>query len=210
MNPENGDPQWERIVKDANGNVTKELTSTYSQAQTADSRQFSGKTAAPKFTGGISNTLTYKNFTLSAFFNFVYGNWVYNESRVYFDNDGLYESYNQMQLADGWNRWEKPGDLATHPKPVHGRADNSNATSTRFLEDGSYLRLRNITLGYSLPASWLSKAKISKARIFVSGDNLWTATRFSGADPEAVLGDGVSSIKYPISKKVVFGINMGF
>ena len=115
-----------------------------------------------------------------------------------------------MNLADGWNRWEKAGDLATHPKPIHGRSDNSNATSTRFLEDGSYIRLRNVTLGYDLPKQILGRAKISRARLFVSGDNLLTLTNFSGTDPEVVLGDGVSSIKYPISKKVVFGFNMSF
>lgn len=215
VNPENGDPQWERIVKDANGNVTKELTSTYSQAQTADSRQFSGKTAAPKFTGGISNTLTYKNFTLSAFFNFVYGNWVYNESRVYFDNDGLYESYNQMVLAEGWSRWEKPGDNATHPKPIVGGNKDSNQSSSRYLEDGSYIRLRNVRLGYSLPDNLLGRSGFSKVSVFVSGDNLWTGTRFSGTDPEVSLSQvdlssGLSSLRYPISKKYLFGINFSF
>jgi hypothetical protein len=61
-----------------------------------------------------------------------------------------------------------------------------------------------------LPKQILGRAKISRARLFVSGDNLWTLTKFSGTDPEVVLGDGVSSIKYPISKKVVFGFNMSF
>lgn len=206
VNPVDGSPLWENRVKDADGKEFLTYTSNYNAA----TRQYSGKSSAPKFAGGVNNTFDYQNFSLSTFFNFVYGNYVYNDSRFFFDSDGLYESYNQMQLAKGWNRWEKTGDLATHPKPIHGRADNSNATSTRFLENGSYIRLRNITLGYSLPTTWLTRAKISRARIFVSGDNLWTATRFSGADPEVVLGGGVSSIKYPISKKVVFGMNLGF
>jgi TonB-linked SusC/RagA family outer membrane protein len=188
VNPTTGAPLWENRVKDASGKEYLTYTSNYNSA----TRQYVGQSSAPKFAGGIANNFQYKSFSLNTFF------------------DGLYESYNQMNLADGWNRWEKAGDLATHPKPIHGRADNSNATSTRFLEDGSYIRLRNVTLGYDLPKQLLGRAKISRARIFVSGDNLWTATNFSGTDPEVVLGDGVSSIKYPISKKVVFGFNMSF
>jgi TonB-linked SusC/RagA family outer membrane protein len=204
VDPATGSPLWENRVKDADGKEFLTYTSNYNAA----SRLYTGKSSAPKFTGGLTNDFEYKNFTLSTFFNFVYGNYVYNDSRFFFDSDGLYESYNQMQLAKGWSRWEKPGDLATHPKPIHGRADNSNATSTRYLEDGSYIRLRNVTLGYNLPSAWLSRAKISRARIFVSGDNLWTLTKFSGTDPEVELGNGESSIKYPISKKLLVGVNI--
>lgn len=215
VNPDNGDPQWERIVKDGNGNITKSLTSTYSQVQTADSRQFTGKTAAPKFTGGFSNTLSYKGLSLSAFFNFVVGNYVYNESRFYFDNDGLYESYNQMVPAKGWSRWEKPGDIATHPKAIKGGNKDSNQSSTRYLENGSYIRLRNVRLGYSLPESWMKPIGFSKISVFVSADNLWTGTKFTGPDPEASLtqidlSSGLSSIRYPISKKFLFGVNFSF
>ncbi|WP_025761890.1 SusC/RagA family TonB-linked outer membrane protein [Dyadobacter tibetensis] len=215
VNPDNGDPQWEKLSKDAEGNITKTLTNKYSEVQTADSRQFTGKSAAPKFTGGLSNTLSYKGFTLSAFFNFVYGNYVYNGSRFYFDNDGLYESYNAMVLADGWNRWEKPGDIATHPKPIVGGNKDSNQTSTRYLEDGSYIRLRNVRFGYSIPENITQKIGFNGISVFVSGDNLWTGTKFSGPDPEVSLSQvnlssGVSTIRYPISKKFLFGINLSF
>lgn len=211
VNPENGDPLWEKVTKDANGNVTGiETTNKYSEVQTADSRQFLGKSGTPKFTGGMSNTLTYKNFTFSAFFNFVYGNYVYNNSRFYFDSDGVYESYNAMVLADGWNRWEKPGDIATHPKPIVGGNKDSHQSSTRFLEDGSYLRLRNIRLGYSLPSNMLNQTFFSKVSVFVSADNLVTFTKFSGPDPEVDFSSGNSSLRYPISKKLLFGLNFSF
>jgi len=211
VNPENGDPQWEKLTRDADGNITsRELTNTYNQAQTAESRQFLGKSATPKFTGGLSNTLTYKNFTFSTFFNFVYGNYVYNGSRVYFDNDGFYEAFNSMVLADGWKRWEKPGDIATHPKPIVGGNRDSNQSSSRFLEDGSYLRLRNIRLGYSLPSNLLERTTFSKISVFVSADNLWTWTNFSGPDPEVQFSSGNSSLRYPISKKILFGLNFSF
>ena len=206
VNPVNGEPLWEKLLTDADGKSYVIYTNSYNAA----TRQYIGKSAAPKFTGGLTNTFAYKNFTLTAFLNFVYGNRVYNDSRFYFDNDGLYESYNQMQLAKGWSRWSKPGDIATHPKPVHGRTDASNASSTRYLEDGSYVRLRNIRLSYDLPNRVISKAKLSAVRFFVSGDNLWTLTNFSGVDPEVVLSAGESSIKYPISKKVLLGLNISF
>lgn len=212
VNPDNGDPQWEKLTKESDGTFTKSLTSIYNQAQTATSRQFTGTTAAPKFTGGFSNNLSYKAFTFSAFFNFVYGNWVYNDSRFFFDSDGLYESYNAMVLRDGWNRWEKPGDIATHPRPNAGGNKDSNQPSSRFLEDGSYVRLRNIRLGYALPARLLGKSGTSRISVFISGDNLWTGTKFSGPDPEVSLtqvglSSGVSSLRYPISKKYLVGIN---
>jgi TonB-linked SusC/RagA family outer membrane protein len=217
VNPANGDPQWEQLVTDANGNVTKKLTNSYANA----TRQFTGTSASPKFTGGITNTFSYKGFSLSTFFNFVYGNKVYNDSRAYFDNDGLYDSYNAMVPPSDWTRWTKPGDIATEPKAVQGGNNNSNQQSTRYLENGSYLRLRNATLGYQLPHQWISSLKIRSARIFVSGDNLVTFTKFSGVDPEVDLSPpldgngnrvagGASSFKYPISRKLLFGINVGF
>jgi TonB-linked SusC/RagA family outer membrane protein len=208
VNPANGDPQWEKLVTDANGNTTKQLTNVYAEAEA--SKQYTGTSASPKFTGGITNTFSYSRFSLSTFFNFVYGNKVYNDSRFYFDNDGLYESYNAMIPASGWTRWEKPGDVATEPKAVLGGNHDSNSQSSRYLEDGSYLRLRNVTLGYQLPQNFLTKLKIRTARIFVSGDNLVTFTKFSGVDPEVDLSSGMSSFKYPISRKLLFGINVGF
>jgi hypothetical protein len=122
----------------------------------------------------------------------------------------LYESFNQMALPKGWSRWAKSGDIVSHPKPVFGRIDPTNASSSRFLEDGSYVRLRNITLGYDLAPQITSKVKIGGARIFISGDNLWTATNYSGTDPEVVLGSGVSSFRYPISRKILVGLNVTF
>jgi len=214
VNPANGDPQWEQLVTDANGKVTKQLTNSYANA----TRQFTRTSGSPKFTGGITNTFSYKNFSLSSFFNFVYGNKVYNDSRAYFDNDGLYDSYNAMVPASGWTRWTQPGDIATEPKAVQGGNHNSNQQSTRYLEDGSYIRLRNVTLGYQLPTSWINSMKIRSARIFISGDNLVTFTKFSGVDPEVDFSpgtdnrgsQGLSSFKYPISRKLLFGINVGF
>lgn len=210
VDPANGDPLWEKILLDADGKQYIAYTNDYNSVANATSRQFLGKSATPKFYGGMLNTLNYKNFSLSAFANFVYGNYVYNDSRFYFDNDGVYEKYNAMVLAKGWSRWEKQGDIVSHPKPVLGGNRASNSSSTRYLEDGSYIRLRNITLGYNLPQTLMSKLGMSSARVFISGDNLWTGTRFTGPDPEVNLSSGESSFRYPISKKVMFGLSLSF
>jgi hypothetical protein len=114
-------------------------------------------------------------------------------------------------MVNGWSRWTKPGDIATHPKAVFGGNKNSNKISSRYLEDGSYLRLRNVMFGYDLPKNFLSRIKVASARVFVSGDNLWTLTKYSGMDPEIALGPGGGNSvdRYPISRKVLFGINLG-
>ncbi len=206
VDPASGRPLWESLIADADGKKYVTYTSNYNLA----TMQYTGRTSAPKFAGGFSNTVGYKGFSLNAFINFVYGNAVYNDTRFNFDSDGLYESFNQMRLPAGWNRWAKAGDIATHPKPVFGRSDASNATSSRFLEDGSYIRLRNVTIGYDLSQGFTNRLKISTARIFISGDNLFTATNYSGTDPEVVLGSGVSSFRYPISRKLLVGLNVSF
>lgn len=206
VDPANGDPLWQKVETDQDGKQTITLTNSYNQA----TLQYTGTSAAPKFTGGILNTFSYRGFSLSAFFNFVRGNQVYNNSRQFFDSDGLYDSYNQMVLADGWSRWQQPGDNATHPKPLLGGNKSSNQPSSRYLEDGSYIRLRNVRLAYDLPGNLLGRIHISTARIFISGDNLWTATRFSGMDPEVDFSSGESGTKYPISRKILFGVNVEF
>jgi TonB-linked SusC/RagA family outer membrane protein len=208
VDPENGDPLWEVVTTDANGNKKITTTNNYNSA----TLQFVG-TASPDFTGGINNTLSYKNFSLSAYANFVSGVQVLNAQRAAFDNDGASTEYNSIVLFDGWSRWEKPGDIATHPKPVYGGNKNAQQGSSRYMENGSYIRLQNVTLGYELPSKFLERIKIDNAKIFISGDNLWTGTHFSSMDPEAPLsggGVGYSNIKYPISKKISFGLNVGF
>jgi TonB-linked SusC/RagA family outer membrane protein len=206
VDPANGDPLWEKVSTDASGNRVVTTTNALSEATPQIVGSFS-----PNFTGGFTNTFTYKAFSLSAFFNFVSGSEVFNASRTSFDSDGAYETVNNMVPMDDWSRWEKPGDIATHPKAVFGGNKNSNKISSRYLEDGSYIRLRNINLGYELPKGFLSRLNVKNARVFVSGDNLWTGTKYSGMDPEVSLGPGGgnSADRYPISRKVLFGINIG-
>lgn len=207
----NGKPLWYTTKTDANG---AEYTTTTSIQEDADLRYVG--TSTPDFIGGLGNEFSYKNFSLNAFINFVSGSMVYNSDRELFDADGAYPQYNSMVLKKGWSRWEKPGDVATHPQAVANGNNNSNKPSSRYLEDGSYIRLRNVTLGYTLSDKVTEKLKLSNVRFFVSGDNLITLTRFSGMDPEVPLTTegnnsvGVVGTKYPISKKVLFGVNVSF
>ncbi|MBE7177310.1 MAG: TonB-dependent receptor [Mucilaginibacter polytrichastri] len=203
VDPANGNPLWKTAQYDDAGNFVKDtVTSSYNSAE----RRFVG-TSTPKFAGGFGNNFSYKNFSLSAFINFVYGNKVYQYDRELFDADGAYPQYNSMTLQPGWSRWENPGDIATHPKAVLNGNLLSNKPSSRYLEDGSYIRLRNVTLGYDLPKKWFGKG-VSNLRVYVSADNLVTITGYSGLDPEVDYSDGTSAIRYPLSRKVLFGVNL--
>ena len=143
---------------------------------------------------------------------------VFNYTRCVMDSDGAYTGLNQMSIKNGlgWKRWKKEGDKATHPALVAARADGSNGTSSRYLEDGSFFRLRNVTLSYNLPQTFLQKIKMSGARVYVAADNIFTLSRFSGMDPEVRLdGDtyhhaGLYSSNYPVPLSVVLGIDVKF
>ena len=197
VDPGNGDPLWERIVVDEDGNETVELTNSYSDA----TLQYTGHTSTPDYEGSVTNRLQYRDFGLSFNIGIVQGIHGYNSDRQLFDSDGNYPTFNQMNLADDWSRWEKPGDIATHPKAVMGGNRDSNRPSTRFLEDASYIRLRNVTLSYNLPDNLAYRIGMSRARIYLSADNLYTITEWSGMDPEA---GGL----YPVTQRFMFGINV--
>ena len=200
VDPQSGDPLWE-VAKAEGGYGT---TNVYNNA----TLQMVGS-ATPGFIGSFRNYIAYKGLDLTAFFTFVQGNLVYNTNRELFDNDGAYNRYNMMRLQDSWYRWEKAGDAATHPRYVVGGNKNAHRPSSRFLEDGSYIRLRSLTLGYNLPKAWLNKVKINDLRFSISGENLFTLTDFSGIDPEA--GDrGEIGTKYPYASKVLFGLQLNF
>jgi len=171
-------------------------------------KKFVGK-ASPDFFGGFSTAVDWKDITLSANFSYMVGNDIYHSGRELFDSDGAYPTFNQIKFQDDWSRWQQPGDKATHPKAL---SNNSNKTSSRYIEDGSYLKLRNVTLSYNLPKTVLDVVRLSSARIYVSGDNLWTVSKFTGIDPEVAANNyGVGGTdRYPLTKKFVFGLNVNF
>ena len=197
VDPGNGDPLWEQIIENEDGTQTVQLTNVYSDA----TLQFTGQTSSPDYTGGLVNTIRYQNFTLAFNINFVQGVYLYNSNRQLFDSDGNYPTFNQMNLADGWSRWEKPGDIATHPRAMMGGNRDANRPSTRFLEDASYIRLRNVSLAYDLPLTTAYRIGVQHARVYVSADNLYTITDWSGMDPE-------SGALYPVVQRFMLGIQV--
>lgn len=207
VNPENGEPLWELDVIGTDGKITITETNKYSIA----TQKYIG-TASPDFTGGISNTLSYKGFSLTAFANFTYGNM--RPGYGYANGDA--QTSNVRVLAKGETIWKKPGDIATYPRAIFGGNLQSTKISSLSMGSGSYIRLRNVTLSYELPSSVLQKTKIAKGRVFISGDNLWTVTRFPGMNPEMVISSNGSSAgdynygTYPFSMKILLGVNFEF
>ena len=194
VDPANGPPLWN--TTDENGKRT--TTDSYNKAD----RVYCGS-AAPKFTGGWMNSFSYKGFTLTANFDFVYGNLLYNQSRELLDSDGAYADYNSMKLKSGWKRWEKEGDIATHPKAINGGNKNSNKSSSRYLEKGNYFSLRNLSLGYSIPEKLCGKLGLQRVNVSCSADNLFTLTPFSGVSPQLSDSstDGYAGTIYPLSRR---------
>ncbi|WP_164977455.1 SusC/RagA family TonB-linked outer membrane protein [Ancylomarina salipaludis] len=207
VNPANGKPLWEKVTENEDGTKTVSLTSEYNDA----TLQFTGTKGTPTYTGGILNKFTFDDFTLTANISFVEGIDRYNSNRELFDSDGSYVGFNSMKLHDDWKRWEKPGDVATHPKSLNGGAD-ANKPSSRYLEDASYIRLRNVTLAYNVPKNVSNLLKISSASVYVSADNLITLTNWSGMDPEvgATRYDETHGYQYPMAKKIMVGVKIAF
>lgn len=164
--------------------------------------------AQPKFTYGINNTFRFRNFDLNIFFQGVYGNDIYNQNRV------RRESY------EGGGAFPTSPVIAQHWTPEHQTdvpafSGTEYVNSSRWVEDGSYLRLKNLTLGYSLPDKVLRKMHLSQLRIYVSATNLWTVTDYSGYDPEASMGmdaygAGIDRGIYPSAKSWVVGLDITF
>ncbi|MGO1520858.1 MAG: SusC/RagA family TonB-linked outer membrane protein [Sphingobacterium sp.] len=211
VNPENGDPLWEMIDPETGETST---TSDYNAA----SLQFVGA-GTPKLQGGVSSFMSYKGFTLNATAAFITGATTYNAARQYFDADGAYPSYNQMALRDDWSRWTPDNPNATHPVASYNNNSGSNKVSSRYLETASFFRLRNVTLGYNVSDPLASRLKLKGLGLFLSADNLWTATKFTGFDPEsAIVGNddspdktsGDATAQYPAPKRIVFGLNVTF
>ena len=168
--------------------------------------------ANPDFFGGLSNSLNYKGVDLMFMFQFSYGNEQLNWSQFFMQHGGSRATnYSGSQLK----RWQKPGDMTNVPKMV---ATNyaSDLRPSRFVEDGSYLRLKNLSLGYKVPAKFASKLRLSSARVYVSGQNVLTFTKYTGLDPEVTatastnLTQGVEFFTTPSPRVFMSGINVSF
>lgn len=209
VNSDNGLPMWYKVERDNEGNeLSRTTTSNYSEA----TFEKTGK-VSPDLFGGFTTALSYKRFDLNSVFGYSIGGKIYNYSRQEYDSDGTYTDRNQMRLRPGWSRWEKPGDIATHPIARYNNQDKGNATSTRFLENSDFLKMRSLTLGYNLD---LSQYNIDNLRISFTGENLFTITDYSGVDPEipvddngAIMGSTGPGV-YPATRKFMLGLNLKF
>lgn len=168
----------------------------------------------PDFTGGITNTLGYKGWDLNIFFQGSYGNDMFNGSRLFLES--LTGGDNQLAIVN--TRWRQPGDITAIPDATSDpvRSASNRRVSSRFIEDGSYLRLKNLTLGYSFNRQKLANLRISACRLYFSGQNLLTFTRYTGLDPEvnysgnenAVIG--TDFFTYPQARAYTLGFNLTF
>lgn len=163
-----------------------------------------------KFTGGFTNDFTYKKFGLNILLQYSYGNMIFNGVRQYAENMTI---SNDNQLSTVKDRWQEPGDETYIP-----RADGiyNNEISSHYLEDGSYLRVKSVTLSYNLPEKWLNKVAINSARVYLRGQNLFTLTPYSGMDPEvnysgtSTVSRGVDFFTYPQVRTFTLGFKMNF
>jgi hypothetical protein len=212
----NGNPLW---YLDSSKTTT---TSFYSTGATQALRVNTGKTATPKYYGGFSNTFTYKGVTVTADLYYNYGNYVWDQWGSFLA-DETNPTYGKYSLT--LQRWQKPGDVANVPKLFYGATNSasaqnssSNATSTRFLYKGDYIRLRNLTIGYRLDKNVLSKLHLNSLYFYVRGTNLWTKTYDKNLtiDPEQGGSSninaniGTNNLNLFYNKAITAGINIGF
>jgi TonB-linked SusC/RagA family outer membrane protein len=194
--PTNGDPQWYI------DGTKQSKTNDFSEAD----RVLVGS-ASPKGFGGVSTSLVYKFITLDAQLNYQYGNYVYNQWDFIFLGDGAFLGLNQNRKQ--LQRWQNPGDVTDVPKYVLANGTSSNEVSTRYLYKGDFMRLRNVTLGFDIPAKWIEKIHLTKLNIYLRGTNLWTKTFDDNLtmEPEQPV-NGVSDLQYFIPKSYTVGISI--
>lgn len=206
VNPQTGAARF----YDKNGNITE----TYSSS---DEVVLPGKSPNPKFFGGYGTSVSYKGIQLSADFTYSYGGYTYNNNMQILDSWGQNVYQNQSTLA--LNYWKKPGDTNVLPKADQASSDQSY-TIDYYLQKDNYIRLKNLTLSYTVPKEITEKYKIAGFRVFVVGQNLWTINpdHFFG-DPEVGIGSAEGNLtvpgqqtlfSYPNTRQFTFGANITF
>lgn len=159
----------------------------------------------PSFIFAMNNNFSYKGFDLSVFLQGIAGNDIYNANRIW--QEGMAVAQNQTTAV--LDRWTGEGTSTSMPRAVFNDPNKNTRVSDRFVEDGSYLRIKNVTLGYTLPRFIVQKAKMNSARVYISCQNLATFTKYTGFDPE-VPSNGIDLNVYPVTRTISAGINISF
>ena len=208
VDPQTGGPLWEQITKDANGKITsRKPTSNYANAAAQEVGS-----ALPKFQGGFYTQFHYKNVGVSANFTYSYGNKVYNIIQQAMSSDGHEPFFNYMVLPTGSSRWVKPGDHATEPSMQNNAL--STEPSSRYVQDGSFIKLNSINIYYHLPERIAKAMHLKALTISLDANDVHTWTNFWGQNPEATLLNegwsmpGVNQFRYPNSRQFIFNIKM--
>ncbi len=201
VDPDTGAPLW------YTDSTRTETTSNIAEAQ----RFFTGQTATPSFFGGFNTSFSWKGLSIDAQFTTSWDNWIYDATAWVIQGDGRFTPRSQTNLV--LKRWRKPGDVTDVPKFAWGNTSGSNQRgSTRWLHDGTHIRLRNLTVAWRLPDSLLDHiGGFRSARIYLRGINLWTWTREKDLylDPETDF-DGIVNSPVPNMKTISFGLDLGF
>ncbi len=209
VDPANGDALFIRNTERADGTIDRSTTNNFNEA----SRVIAGS-PFPNLIGGITNTLTYKGIDFSCTLQGEWGASIYNNAGSYQSgNGGVFDNQTRDQLA----RWQRPGDITNIPQ-ARLFEENGQQESTRYLQDSDFVRLRNLTLGYTIPADITKKYYLSRVRIYFTGFNLLTFTDYDGYDPESTVDiNGNSDIQVgetfysaPPAKTYTMGVNIDF
>lgn len=197
VDPQTGNAVFEDVKKDGSINVSD--------------RQILGN-AAPEFFGGLNNTLSYKGFDLGVLISYQYGNDIFNLNRFFGEGGGTRDA-NRVLFANQLKRWQKPGDVTDVPRLTAFGNNYTLEQNSRFLEDGSFLKLRTLTLGYTLPKFLTSRIRLESLRLYFTGSNILTLTNYSGPDPEvnATSNQNIQGLDIgtpPQPRSFQFGINV--
>ena len=182
-------------------------------AKYSTAQEFVG-TPHPKYQGGFTSEMSWMGFDVHGFAQFNKGNQIFNAIRVFADDGGRYLD---NKFTDVLRRWQKPGDITDEPRASRGGRSGALEISSRYLEDGSYVRIGDVTLGYTIPARFSRMSGLNSARLYASGHNLHTFTKYKGYTPDvnsagstANIGLGTDFYAYPVNRSFTFGVKAGF
>jgi TonB-linked SusC/RagA family outer membrane protein len=197
VDPQTGDAQFQNL----DGSVSNSTALT--------ERRFLGPANAPYY-GGLTNTFSYKGITLSALFVYFYGSYIYNSDRENLEQPGYIVSNISREMLTAWTA---PGQITNIPR-LDFPYPHGEVPTTRYIESGSFIRLRNIRLSYQIPTNQLFGGYVRTANVFIQGQNIWTITNYRGQDPEIgddpFVGAGTQQGQYPQPIIYTMGLNIGF